>query len=60
MKVEIEWIACSDRLPDDEETVLVVTEGETWMGFHEPYGWFATDATPLADVTHWATMPEMP
>jgi hypothetical protein len=70
MKVSIEWIACSERLPDDDERVLVVVDGDVWMGWYDSSVWIDRQRGQWASleaiylrpgqVTHWAHMPETP
>lgn len=64
----INWIACSDRLPDDDTTVLVYLPDEddpVWLGF---YGenecccesvWHSVDGFSC-EPTHWAELPAPP
>lgn len=69
MKVEIEWIPCAERLPDADERVLIVADGDVWGATYEdgpdvvwPRGWITDDGTPVDPgfVKHWARMPEVP
>lgn len=62
MKVELEWIACSERLPDDESTVLIAYDGDCWQGYHLGEDWRELDGCvlPSALVTHWAQLPPVP
>ena len=56
------WVAVSDRLPDDDLTVLVATsecDEPVWLGWHDEEGWHSVDAVPLK-VTHWMPIPEAP
>lgn len=57
------WIPCSQELPDDDQTVLIVMDdGEVWTGFHDgDDGWRYVSADPIgAPVTHWMAFPEPP
>ena len=57
------WTPVTDRLPDDDLTVMVALTGDepVWFGFHDEHGWHSADASPLGDqVTHWMPMPEGP
>lgn len=59
------WIPLTERLPDDDITVLVAVKDvdePVWLAYHDEHGWFsATDGVPLtALVTHWRQMPEGP
>ena len=57
----ITWIPVTERLPDDETTVLIATPGaDPWPGWHDEVGWFQADGSPVEEVTHWANMPEGP
>lgn len=65
LKTEREWISVNDRLPKDNETVLV-TNGkrvkEVWFGqrtkLDRPHFMFTT--MPLHTITHWMPLPEPP
>lgn len=59
----VDWIAVSDTLPDDGETVLIACPeggGEpVWFGFLEDGRWCdANDGAPFEEgvVTAWAPM----
>lgn len=57
-----QWIADSDRLPDDEQTVLVAMVGESepvWLGYHEGDQWWSVDHVCI-NVTHWMPLPPAP
>lgn len=65
MTETIEWIACADRLPDDDETVLTYTpdmDGEEVLaGYLQGSRWHDWDGNALLDpVTHWAAWPGGP
>lgn len=65
---QIEWIACAERVPDDDQTVLMYVPGyEVCAGWHEDaprydskHGWRLADGTPTDGVTHWAELPDGP
>lgn len=58
---QIEWIACAERLPDDEITVLLRTEQDVWPGWRAGSVWRDTDGMPVRrKVTHWCDMPAGP
>ena len=54
------WINVNVKMPDDDETVMIAVDGETWMGFRDgDYGW--RDITSgRCTVTHWMPLPEPP
>jgi hypothetical protein len=55
------WIAVTEQLPDDEETVLVFCDGEPWTGFVDGKEWFYVCGDPIgAHVTHWMPFPDGP
>jgi len=54
------WTTVTERLPDDDTAVLVVSNGEAWVGFLEDGQWRDLDALPLDNVTHWGDFPEAP
>lgn len=61
----ITWTACSERMPDDEITVLMFTPAtkgdEVWPGFHDGDGWHCASADQCShEVTHWAHIPAGP
>jgi hypothetical protein len=64
MKTSIEWVPSAERLPDDDETVLIVmSDGEVWMAYRDAAGWIDAGGGvqyTANDVTHWAHMPEVP
>ena len=62
---QIEWVACSERLPDDDETVLLYTPNDdldVWPGWRDGDGWrWASHGSPVHDeITHWSPMPAGP
>lgn len=68
----MDWIKCSDRMPEDGEFVIVATGGTTWVETHfieyDHYTktdmWFSSngEAEPktLNYFTHWQLLPEPP
>lgn len=55
----LRWIPVAERMPDDEETVLMSLEdGEVWTGFHDgDDGWRYVPADPASGVRAWRAMP---
>jgi hypothetical protein len=60
------WIACTDRLPDEELTVLVYAPAQSepvWLGYLDDGMWRSVDprgGSSILDVTHWMDLPEPP
>lgn len=58
------WIPVTERLPDDDTTVMVAIEGGSepvWLGFLDGEVWTGVDAGPFeGTVTHWQPIPEAP
>lgn len=56
------WIATTERMPDDEQTVLIVTsDGEVWTGYHDDDTWLYVSCDPVGlEVTHWMDFPAPP
>lgn len=56
----IEWHTVAERMPDDDETVLIEIEepeGEpVWLGWCEGGEWFDASGAPIR-VIKWARMP---
>ncbi|MDO4648090.1 MAG: DUF551 domain-containing protein [Eubacteriales bacterium] len=56
------WIPCSERLPEEESGVLVLTK--TKKGFQNIDKGFLLDGRFVhrgtAEVTHWMPLPELP
>lgn len=68
VRYAVTWIACRERLPDADERVLIVFDGDVWPATYEdadavyPAHWLSDDAQRLDRnaVTFWARMPEVP
>lgn len=59
---QITWHAVADRLPDDEQTVLICTDGTSepvWIGYRDGDNWRDTEGF-VVNVTAWAEMPRGP
>lgn len=59
----ITWYSVAERLPDDEQTVLIALEGDSepvWLGFHTWDAWYLVSGARSGRVTHWADMPGGP
>jgi len=58
----IEWVACSERLPDDNTSVLIGTDGTSepvWIGYRDVDRWLDTEGFEV-NVMAWAPMPAGP
>lgn len=59
---EVKWISVDDRLPKDEQEVLVCTKSKNGMRNIDK-GYLAKDRfvhRGCAEVTHWMPLPELP
>ncbi len=55
------WIPIAEQLPDDEETVLIFSNGEPWTGFLDGGRWHYVSGDPCNQpVTHWMPFPPGP
>ena len=56
-----EWVSVDDRLPDDDEVVIICTD-KNFVYAGELIGdtWFLDNDSWTATVTHWMPMPEPP
>lgn len=61
------WISVEDQLPDDDNSVLTISEGYfQCVGYHTRKGWFyypndqEWNDNSLIDVTHWMPLPKPP
>lgn len=58
-----EWIAVSERLPETEESVLVVANGYHWIAryYKDGTGWVGHYENSYWDhPTHWMPLPAIP
>lgn len=65
----MEWIKCSDRLPNEDELVLVYGEDGVFRAYYNdinfpswqcsPIGSYAGDGCVFG-ITHWMPLPEIP
>ena len=58
-----DWIAVTDKLPDDDATVMIaMDDGEVWTGYMEYGEWRYVSGEPVAyaSITHWMDFPEPP
>ena len=64
----MEWISCTDRLPEDDQTVWMMEQGQTLLPI---LGYYDTSDIPgfypihvfesyRIHVTHWMPIPKMP
>jgi len=59
---DVEWIKVSDRLPDDDVTVLIYVPDDNdpvWLGYTDEDGWRYINGASCRP-THWAEIPEPP
>lgn len=57
------WISVDERLPDDDQTVLIAMDyGEVWTGYLEGGQWRYVSGEPIsfAHITHWMELPAHP
>ena len=56
-----EWISVKDRLPKDDEIVIICTEkGFVYAGELIGDAWFLDNDSWTESVTHWMPLPEPP
>lgn len=56
-----DWIKCSQSLPKDQESVLVVSKhGKKVVMYRERGVWVEGLVTAHWEPTHWATLPSSP
>jgi hypothetical protein len=57
----VRWVPTREELPDDDMTVLIITDGEVWTGFLEGGAWHYVSGDPVGSkVTYWCEFPEVP
>ena len=58
----IEWFCPEERLPKDDESVLLIQGGdpEVWMGYWDGEAWLSDEGFVLRSVLFWAAKPEGP
>lgn len=58
----VDWVLTKDRLPDDDETVLVALScGEVWTGYHDADDWRYVSADLMTEAPlYWAHFPAPP
>lgn len=62
----VTWIPVEEELPDSETTVLIFgAEGldpPVWLGWYDSLAkvWREVSADEVANITHWAEIPEGP
>jgi hypothetical protein len=57
------WIKTSEKLPDDDMTVLLaLDDGEVWPGYRDAGIWRYVTGDPLESsrVTYWMDLPPHP
>ena len=63
---KVEWIKCTDILPDEGKDVLVLREGlsgwDMFIARLENDYWLINGAHEVIEegITHWAYLPELP
>ena len=61
--VPSKWISVKDRLPDNNDTMLIVHRGGVSFGWYNGRYWergASTNHRQLRTVTHWMPFPEPP
>ena len=54
-----DWVKCSERMPEDGSSVLVVDQNGIDLGFkYDGDDWFLADAE--REITHWMPLPAPP
>ena len=56
------WISVQERLPENTDDVLMMTNFGIGLGFYDIYNdnWIDYTCTDIISVTHWMPLPEVP
>lgn len=61
LKAQTRWIPVAERLPEDDEDVLVLVSGDVSMGYFNIFrGYWVDYESDDDNVTHWMPLPEPP
>ena len=62
LKAQQRWIPVTERLPEDDDDVLIMSSGSISMGYYSVYNEYWADYINVynSDVTHWMRLPEPP
>ena len=62
LKAQQRWIPVTERLPEDDDDVLIMSSGSISMGYYSIYNEYWADYINVynSDVTHWMRLPERP
>lgn len=62
LRAQQRWIPVTERLPDDDDDVLIMSSGSRSMGYYSVYNEYWADYINVYydDVTHWMPLPEAP
>ena len=62
LKAQQRWIPVTERLPEDDDDVLIMSSGSISMGYYSTYNEYWADYINVYDdnVTHWMPLPEPP
>jgi len=57
-----QWISVKDRLPENDNEVLIVASGEVTTAFYEAgdFGWSYGTTGYETTITHWMPLPKPP
>ena len=57
----MEWINVKDRLPTEDEEVLISSNGFCYVTYHHGEGWELGEFNLCdAEITHWQPLPVTP
>lgn len=62
LKEQQRWIPVTERLPGEDDDVLIMSSGSINMGYYSTYNEYWVDYINVYynDVTHWMPLPERP